>query len=71
MDQLEGGHMAEPPETIERPMVTPVKAANKYWYAVGQGREGAKVYTDWGDAGPMVNGFSGDMYQRFRTLEAA
>jgi hypothetical protein len=48
----------------EPTLSTPNKEATKHRYGVGNGRDGPKVYTDWGETARAVNGFSGAVYQR-------
>jgi viroplasmin and RNaseH domain-containing protein len=38
---------------------------------VGHGRDGPKVYLDWGETARVVNGYSGAIYQRFNSAEEA
>jgi viroplasmin and RNaseH domain-containing protein len=71
MEMLEGAtekvhHLKSAPA-----MVTPNKSLTKYWYGVGKGREGSKVYTDWGETARAVNGLSGAIYQRFNSATEA
>jgi hypothetical protein len=71
MEKLEvgdtGSHSMKPAPAV----ITPTKEINKHWYGVGHGRDGPKIYSDWGITALVVNGYSGTVYQRFGTLEAA
>jgi hypothetical protein len=52
-------------------MARTVSGSKRYWYGVINGKDGSKVYGDWGSAGAMTTGKSGASSKKFGSIEEA
>jgi hypothetical protein len=64
MEDLEDRKKVSHYVKVEPNAVTPSKENTKHWYGVGHGRDGPKVYLDWGETARVVNRYLGAIYQR-------